>query len=98
VSTLDLLGPGLTLFTGPHSIPWEAVAAAARGTPPVVARRLSAITARTIGIRGGGALLSRPDGAPASSFARASAPGDGTFVRGVLPERERGSKRTTEAA
>jgi hypothetical protein len=58
----------------------------------------SAITAWTIGVRGGGALLAWPDGAPASSFAPASALGDGTFVRGVLTERERGSKRMTEAA
>jgi putative polyketide hydroxylase len=62
VSTLDLLGPGLTLFTGPDSAPWEAQPV---GGPPVVVRRLDAISARSIGIRGHGALLVRPDGTPA---------------------------------
>jgi putative polyketide hydroxylase len=59
VSTLDLLGPGLTLFTGPDSAPWEADR---NGGPPVTVRRLDAIGARAIGIRGRGALLVRPDG------------------------------------
>jgi putative polyketide hydroxylase len=62
VSTLDLLGPGLTLFTGPDSAPWEAQPV---GGPPVTVRRLDAIGARSIGIRGRGGLLVRPDGTPA---------------------------------
>ena len=63
VSTLDLLGPGLTLFTGPDRA--ERDAARAAGGPPVTVRRLDAVSARAIGIRGRGALLVRPDGAPA---------------------------------
>jgi putative polyketide hydroxylase len=62
VSTLDLLAPGLTLFTGPESAPWEAPAV---DGPPITVRRLDAMSARAIGLRGGGALLVRPDGAPA---------------------------------
>jgi putative polyketide hydroxylase len=62
VSTLDLLGPGLTLFTGPDSAPREAHP---NGTPAVTVRRLDAISARSIGIRAHGALLVRPDGTPA---------------------------------
>ena len=62
VSTLDLLGPGLTLFTGPDS---AASQAPVNGGPPVTVRALDAISARSIGIRGRGALLVRPDGAPA---------------------------------
>jgi putative polyketide hydroxylase len=62
VSTLDLLTPGLTLFTGPDSAPWETHAT---GGPPVTVRRLDPISARAIGIRGHNALLVRPDGTPA---------------------------------
>ena len=36
VSTLDLLGPALTLFTGPDSADWEAAAARRGQAPPLV--------------------------------------------------------------
>jgi putative polyketide hydroxylase len=65
VSTLDLLTPGLTLFTGPDSARWETHAT---GGPPVTVRRLDAISARAIGIRGHNALLVRPDGTPAQMW------------------------------
>jgi putative polyketide hydroxylase len=65
VSTLDLLGPGLTLFTGPRSRPWDVAAAGLGGRLPVEVHCLDAVTARALGIRGDGALLARPDGVPA---------------------------------
>jgi putative polyketide hydroxylase len=64
VSTLDLLGPGLTLFTGPDS-----ATPGRNGGPPITVRRLDAISARAMGIRGRGGLLVRPDGAGAPSDA-----------------------------
>jgi hypothetical protein len=71
VSTLDLLGPGLTLFTGPGGFPRERSAADIPARTPVVVRQLNAITARALGIRSGGALLVRPDGTRVASFAAA---------------------------
>jgi putative polyketide hydroxylase len=69
VSTLDLLGPGLTLFTGPESAPWEAQP---NGGPPVTLRALDAVSARAIGVRDRGALLVRPDGTPAQLWTQAA--------------------------
>ena len=85
VSTLDLLGPGLTLFTGRKGGRWDAAAAQLRTTLPLAVRRLSPTTARALGIAGnGGALLARPDGTPASVLApSATAPTLRAAVAGV---------------
>jgi putative polyketide hydroxylase len=64
VSTLDLLGPGLTLITGPDRDGWEAAAGAIAGPAPVAVRNIDAISARALGVHGRGGLLARPDGVP----------------------------------
>jgi putative polyketide hydroxylase len=64
VSTLDLLGPALTLFTGPEPAHWAAAAAELAARLPLQVRELDALTARSLGVRQGGALLARPDGVP----------------------------------
>jgi putative polyketide hydroxylase len=62
VSTLDLLGDGLTLFVGPS---WnESVPDRHPGSPPVTVERLEAIGARGVGLTPAGSLLARPDGYP----------------------------------
>ena len=63
VSTLDLVGDGLTLFTGPDT--HLDTAASTDGSAPITVRALPAMTARALGIAPGGSLLVRPSGVPA---------------------------------
>ena len=65
VSTLDLVGDGLTLFTGPDRETGIDAPACLDGAAPVTVRQLPAATARALGIPPGGARLVRPSGAPA---------------------------------
>ena len=71
-STLDLLGPGLTLFTGPDESTRDEATRTAAGVP-LTRQRLDELTARALGIRPGGALLVRPDGVPLESWPRSVA-------------------------
>jgi putative polyketide hydroxylase len=59
-STVDLVGPGLTAFTGPGGPD----VSPEPGGPPLALRRLDAVAARALRIPGGGALVVRPDGLP----------------------------------
>ena len=65
-STLDLLGPGLTVFTGPRSARIAEAATAAAGPQPVATHAVHGMSARALGILNGGALVVRPDGVPAT--------------------------------
>ena len=69
VSTLDLLGDGLTLFTGPGGT--DEAFATADGSAPVSVQELPAVTARALGIAPGGSLLVRPSAVPARPTVRA---------------------------
>jgi putative polyketide hydroxylase len=68
VSTLDLLGPGLTLFTGPDAAAWQAAAAAVDMPAPLAVRPLDRAAAGVVGIGGQGAALVRPDGQVATRW------------------------------
>lgn len=63
-STLDLLGPGLTLFVGPGA----ALSPADPATPPITVVPLPAMAARAFGLGPAGAALIRPDGVPVASW------------------------------
>jgi putative polyketide hydroxylase len=82
VSTIDLLGPGWTVFSGPARREWVA---ACSSLTPVTVRSLDAVTARAIGVRGEGALLVRPDGVPVAMWPS----------RGAAPRWSRGRRNAT---
>jgi 2-polyprenyl-6-methoxyphenol hydroxylase-like FAD-dependent oxidoreductase len=73
MSTLDLLGPGTTVVTGPDGgVRWEA--APRPGPAPLTRHSVDAITARALGIRPGGEHLYRPDGLLTSWGTRGDGP------------------------
>jgi 2-polyprenyl-6-methoxyphenol hydroxylase-like FAD-dependent oxidoreductase len=77
-STLDLLGPGLTLFAGRDEPGWEPAAAWLRTRVPIDVRLLDPVAARALGAPGGAALLARSDGTPVAVL-----PGDADRVESL---------------
>jgi 2-polyprenyl-6-methoxyphenol hydroxylase-like FAD-dependent oxidoreductase len=69
VSTLDLLGPGLTLLTDEYGGMWR------HALPSMVATTASQVVdeaaASALGVRGGGAVLVRPDAKPVATWTAA---------------------------
>ncbi len=61
-STLDLLGPGLTLLTGPRGACWHDFAAGLVTPLPLTVQGVDAVAAAAFDIGTGGAVLVRPDG------------------------------------
>ncbi|HEV7864109.1 MAG TPA: FAD-dependent monooxygenase, partial [Acidimicrobiia bacterium] len=64
LSTLDLVGEGLTLLAGPGDSRWAAAGTTLGHRAPLVAHTLDADTAHALGLEPGGAILVRPDGRP----------------------------------
>ncbi len=62
VSTLDLVGDGLTVFAAPAEPRWPGLPAHLSSGPPTDVRVLDAVTADALGLPAAGALVTRPDG------------------------------------
>ena len=72
VSTLDLVGDGLTLFTGPDAD--IDAPTPTNGSAPLTVRALPAMAARALGIAPGRSLLVRPSGVPVRSRREVASP------------------------
>ncbi len=72
LSTLDLIGPGLTLITGPAGRPWSQVvadlSATARYAVPVTVQDVDSEAAAVLGIGSEGAVLVGPDAIPVATW------------------------------
>jgi putative polyketide hydroxylase len=61
-STVDLIGDGLTLLSGPSGPRWGRFAESMPSTVPIDVHAVDAGTADVLGLPAAGALLARPDG------------------------------------
>jgi putative polyketide hydroxylase len=76
LSTLDLLGEGLTLLAGPDEPRWAEAADALATCAPVAVHRLDGPTTQALGIEPDGARLLRPDGQEIAGWDRFATPLD----------------------
>ncbi|KAB2348455.1 FAD-dependent monooxygenase [Actinomadura rudentiformis] len=83
VSTLDLVGDGLTLFVGDDDTAWRAAVARVDRGVPVDVVTLPRAPAHALGLHAGGGLLVRPDAVPVARWYRVS------DVPGTVAELER---------
>ena len=68
ISTLDLVGDGLTLLAGPRDSRWAGVKDDYRGSIPLTVHLLDAETSDALELRPDGAMLVRPDGREAGRW------------------------------
>jgi putative polyketide hydroxylase len=85
-STLDLLGPGLTLLTGPDGRAWSEAAKAAATPFPLEVAVLDRPAGHAVGIGPGGAVLVRPDAQVVACWPTAGAQGPSWTMRMAGPD------------
>ena len=73
VSTLDLVGEGLTVFATAREPRWNVALKSLPSAIPLVVHSLDEEAAEAVGITGAGALLLRPDGHPLRHWTNVSA-------------------------
>ena len=96
-STLDLLGPGLTLLTGPDARPWTAAAATLDTLFPLTVHTLDPSTATALQVEADGAVLARPDAQVVAHWPVAPADPSAELRASALPG-QRWSWARTDAA
>lgn len=88
MSTLDLIGDGLTLLAGPSDPRWKRLAGTVPPNPPIDVHVLDARTAAALDLPPTGALLARPDGRELrrwTGFDSASDTSPPASIRRLLP-------------